>query len=126
MLSKSTTRQTLPSKSLCRFQNHAFGLVPTNRYFHDSNKSDFCSKPPESLYLQASYYPYSFTLDINTTVSTCLECANMSTIFMHFYAYLCVTSSFSAIIYAIIAFLCINIMSSFLSLQGFVEGMGTI
>ena len=61
------------SKSLCHVQNHTFGLVPTNRYFHDSNKSDFCSKPPESLYLQASYYPYSFTLDINTTVSTWLE-----------------------------------------------------
>ena len=70
MLSKSTTRKPMLSKSLCHVQNHTFGLVPTNRYFHDSNKSDFCSKPPESLYLQASYYPYSFTLVINTTVST--------------------------------------------------------
>ena len=60
------------SKSLCHVQNHTFGLVPTNRYFHDSNKSDFCSKPPESLYLQASYYPYSFTRDINITHSTVL------------------------------------------------------
>ena len=65
------------SKSLCHVQNHTFGLVPTNRYFHDSNKSDFCSKPPESLYLQASYYPYSFTLDINTTVSTWLDCSRL-------------------------------------------------
>ena len=69
------------SKSLCHVQNHTFGLVPTNRYFHDSNKSDFCSKPPESLYLQASYYPYSFTLVINTTVSTWPDCFGLMSIY---------------------------------------------
>ena len=84
MLSKSTTRKPMLSKSLCHVQNHAFGLVSLSRYFHDFYSSDYCAQAPKSLYLQASYYSYSFTLDINTTVSTCLVCGNISTIFMHF------------------------------------------
>ena len=73
MLSKSTTRKPMLSKSLCHVQNHAFGLVSTNRYFHDFHTSDFYSEIPESFYFKAFLHSYLSTLDINTTVSTCLE-----------------------------------------------------
>ena len=72
MLSKSTTRKRMLSKSLCHVQNHAFGLVPANRYFHVFITSNFHSQTLESLCLQASYYDYWLTPDINTTVSTCI------------------------------------------------------
>jgi hypothetical protein len=73
MLSKSTTHQKLTSKSLCHVQNHAFGLVSTDRYFHDFHTSDFCSKISKSPYLLGFSHTYFSTLDINTTVSTWLE-----------------------------------------------------
>jgi len=44
LTSKLTTRQALTSKSLCRVQNHAFGLVSTKRYFHDYYSSNFFSQ----------------------------------------------------------------------------------
>ena len=89
----------------------------------------FCSKIVlKPLYVVVKPYFFSFEprYVIRTIASTCLECANIFTIFMHFYAYLCVLPSFSVVIYTTIAFICINIMSSFLSLQGFAEGMVTI
>ena len=72
------------SKSLCRFQHHGFGLVSTNRYFHDFHTSDFCSQTSETLYLQAYCYTYLFTLDINTIVSTWLDWIFLITTIAHF------------------------------------------
>ena len=84
MLSKSTTRKRMLSKSLCHVQNHAFGLVPANRYFHVFITSNFHSQTLESLCLQASYYDYWLTLDINTTVSTWLDWIFLITTTAHF------------------------------------------
>lgn len=39
------------------------------------------------------------------------------------YVYLCIDLIFKAILYPFFTYVCINIMSSFLSLQGFVEGI---
>lgn len=58
------------SKSLCHVQNHAFGLVSTNRYFHDFHTSDFYSEIPESLYFKAFLHTHYLTLVIKVTVST--------------------------------------------------------
>lgn len=60
----------MTSKSLCRVQDHAFGLIPTKRYFHDFHISVFYSQTSKSPYLLDFSRTYSFTLDINTTVST--------------------------------------------------------
>ena len=68
--SKSTTRQTLTSKSLCHVENHAFGLVPTKRYCDDFNTSIFCPKTSETPYLLGFSHTRQFTLVINTTHST--------------------------------------------------------
>jgi hypothetical protein len=86
MLSKSTTRKPMLSKSLCHVQNHDFGLVPANRYFHVFITSIFHSQTLESLCLQASYYTCLLTLDINTTVSTCVVHGNISTGWVSFRA----------------------------------------
>ena len=77
--SKSTTRQTLTSKSLCHVENHAFGLVPTKRYFDDFNTSIFCPKTSETPYLLGFSHTRQFTLVINTTRSTCSVHGNIST-----------------------------------------------
>lgn len=49
MLSKLTTRQTPTSKSLCHVQNHAFGLVPTKRYFHVFRSMGFVTMCAKSI-----------------------------------------------------------------------------
>ncbi len=79
MLSKSTTRQTMTSKSLCHVQNHAFGLVSTERYFCDFHTPDFSEQTSKSPYLMDFFHTHFSTLDINTTVSTWPVHGNMST-----------------------------------------------
>lgn len=67
------SRESLTSNLLCHVQNHAFGLIPTKRYFHDFHTSDFYPQTSKIPYIKAFSRPYSFTLDINTTHSTWLE-----------------------------------------------------
>lgn len=70
LTSNLTTRQTMTSKSLCHVQNHAFGLVSTNRYFYDFYTSDFYPQMLKSPYLLDFLHIYFSTLVINTTHST--------------------------------------------------------
>lgn len=87
MLSKSTTRELMLSKSLCHIHNHAFRHVPIKRYFHDYFPSFFSPKPRKSPNIKPFPHTQFSTLDINTTVSTCVVNGNMSTGWIAFIPY---------------------------------------
>jgi len=67
------TRRAPTSISSTRARNLPSGLVPAKRYFDGFRTLAFCSQAPKSPVLLDFLHTQSFTLDINTTVSTCNE-----------------------------------------------------